>query len=183
MSKEKNNIEVPENEIPEESEIKTDEDVSETKAPEVVSKEEYDSVAEELKVHQDRQLRLAAEFDNYRKRTARERETLFRDAMASTVGEFLSVYDNLLRALENPTKDEAYKKGIEMIYCELCETLKKLNVKEIDPIDESFDPNLHNAVMHVEDDTVGENIVVQVLQKGFMLGDKVIRHAMVKVAN
>ena len=152
-------------------------------ACETVPKADYDALERELCEAKDARLRLAAEYDNYRKRTGREREMLFADATAMTVSEFLSVYDNLERALATPTEDTAYRKGVEMISAEFNEVMKKLRVEEIDPQGESFDPNLHNAVMHTEDEAFGENTVAEVFQKGFKIGDKVIRHAMVKVAN
>ena len=131
----------------------------------------------------DRYMRTAAEFDNFRKRTARERESLYADAASSTIGEFLSVYDNLERALETKSEDEAFFKGVEMIFAGLCETLEKLKVEVINPLNEPFDPQLHNAVMHVDDENAAENTVVEVFQKGFRRGERVIRHAIVKVAN
>ena len=97
--------------------------------------------------------------------------------------QFLPVYDNLERALKQNTEDEAYKKGVEMIMTQFCSTLEKLGVKEIECLGEKFDPAMHNAVMHVDDEEKGENEIVEVFQKGFKLGDKVIRFAMVKVAN
>ena len=131
----------------------------------------------------DRFLRLAAEYDNYRKRTAKEKEALWAQAKADTAVAFLPVYDNLERALKQETADEAYKKGVEMTMMGLKEILTKLGIEEIPALGETFDPALHNAVMHVEDDTVGENTIVDVFQAGFRLGGKVIRFAMVKVAN
>ena len=131
----------------------------------------------------DRLLRLMAEFDNYKKRSARERENIYTDIRVDTVTKFLPVYDNLARALAAETSDEAYKKGVEMIFHQLLDVFKKLGVEEISAEGETFDPNLHDAVMHVEDENYGENVIVQELQKGFKLGDKVIRFSMVKVAN
>lgn len=159
------------------------EDCRGDEAAETVPKHELDSLAAELDEYKDRYLRLAAEFDNYRKRMTRDRESAFKDAVAHTVNEFLSVYDNLILALDNPTTDDAYKKGIEMIFGGFCDKLARLGISEIDPKGEKFDPNFHDAVMHVEDETVGESIVVEVLKKGFKTEDKVIRHAIVKVAN
>ena len=131
----------------------------------------------------DRFLRLAAEYDNYRKRTAKEKEALWAQAKADTAVAFLPVYDNLERALKQETADEAYKKGVEMTMNQLKEVFSKLGITEIDALGKPFDPNLHNAVMHVEDESFGENTVAEVFQAGFMLGEKVIRFAMVKVAN
>ena len=131
----------------------------------------------------DRFLRLAAEYDNYRKRTAKEKEALWAQAKADTAVAFLPVYDNLERALKQETCDEAYKKGVEMTMNQLKEVFSKLGITEIDALGKPFDPNLHNAIMHVEDENLGENTVAEVFQAGFMLGDKVVRFAMVKVAN
>ena len=131
----------------------------------------------------DKYLRLAAEYDNYRKRTAKEKDSAWIEAKAQTVAAFLPVYDNLERALKQDTADEAYKKGVEMTMNQLKEVFAKLGVTEIDAQGKPFDPNLHNAVMHIEDENLGENIVAQVFQAGFMLGEKVIRFAMVQVAN
>lgn len=131
----------------------------------------------------DRYLRLAAEYDNFRKRTSKEKDAIYGDAQAKTVEAFLTMYDNLERATANPCTDESYKKGIELIFNQLCETLAKLKVEILDPKDEAFDPNFHNAVMHEENEELGENVVSEVFQKGAKLGDRVIRPAMVKVAN
>ena len=139
--------------------------------------------AQEPAVPREQFLRLAAEYDNYRKRTAKEKEGLWADAKADTVQAFLPVYDNLERALKQETADEAYKKGVEMTMNQLKEVFAKLGITEIDALGQPFDPNLHNAVMHIEDENLGENIVSQVFQAGFMLGEKVIRFAMVQVAN
>lgn len=147
------------------------------------AKAEEDSIQKQLAQQEDRFLRLAAEYDNYRKRTAKEKEALWNDAKADTAIAFLPVYDNLERALKQPTADEAYKKGVEMTMNQLKSVLEKLGITEIDALGKPFDPALHNAVMHVEDENFGENTVAEVFQAGFMLGEKVIRFAMVKVAN
>lgn len=132
---------------------------------------------------EDQYLRLAAEYDNYRKRTAKEKESAWTQAKADTVAAFLPVFDNLERALKQETSDEAYAKGVEMTMKGLQDVLTKLGVEVIPALGETFDPNCHNAVMHVEDESAGENTVVEVFQQGFTCGDKVIRFAMVKVAN
>ena len=137
----------------------------------------------EQMVSKDQFLRLAAEYDNYRKRTAKEKESLWTDAKADTVQAFLPVYDNLERALKQDTADEAFKKGVEMTMNQLKEVFARLGITEIEAEGKPFDPNLHNAVMHIEDENLGENTVAQVFQVGFMLGEKVIRFAMVQVAN
>ena len=145
--------------------------------------EPEEAPAQEQLVPREQFLRLAAEYDNYRKRTAKEKESLWAGAKADTVQAFLPVYDNLERALKQDTADEAYKKGVEMTMNQLREVFAKLGITEIEAQGKPFDPNLHNAVMHIEDENLGENIVAQVFQAGFMLGEKVIRFAMVQVAN
>ncbi len=144
---------------------------------------ELEKAEMELKEANDKYLRLAAEYDNYRKRTAKEKEMLYNDSTAAAAGAFLGVYDNLERALATPCADEGYKKGVELIFTEFCNTLSKLKVEIIDPAGEAFDPNFHNAVMHEENEELGENTVSEVFQKGAKLGDRVVRPAMVKVAN
>lgn len=131
----------------------------------------------------DQHLRLLAEYDNYRKRTAKEKESAWNDAKAATVKALLPVYDDLERALKQDTTDEAYRKGVELTMAGLQKALAGLGVEEIPALGQSFDANLHNAVMHVEDETLGENIVKEVYQAGFKLGETVIRYAMVVVAN
>ena len=131
----------------------------------------------------ERYLRLLAEFDNYKKRSAKERENIYGDARVDTVTKFLPVYDNLERALKAETADESFKKGVEMTFNQLMDVFKKLGVEEIESVGETFDPNFHNAVMHVEDEEKGENEIVEEFQKGFRIGEKVIRFSMVKVAN
>ena len=144
---------------------------------------EADALRKALADKEDQYLRLAAEYDNFRKRSQKEKEGIYQGAKSDAVAAFLPVYDNLDRALKQETADEAYKKGVEMTMAGLKEILSKLGVEELPALGETFDPALHNAVMHVEDESAGENTVVDVFQAGFRLGDKVIRFAMVKVAN
>ncbi len=158
-----------------------EEKTSEPKAAEKAEKK-IDPV-EELRGANDRYLRLLAEYDNYRKRSQKEKDNLYGDVKANAVTAFLPVYDNLVRALAQSTEDEAYRKGVEMIMTQFEQTLKKLGVEKIESLGKTFDPQLHNAVMHVEDETKGENEIVEVFQEGFRLGEHVIRFAMVKVAN
>ena len=158
------------------------------KAKEEKAKEEKAEAKDEKKAESpqgasDAYLRLLAEYDNYRKRSQKEKDSLYADIKADTVTKFLPVYDNLVRALKQGTEDEAYRKGVEMIMNQFCSTLEKLGVTKTESLGQKFDPKFHNAVMHVEDDEKGENEIVEVFQEGFMLGDKVIRFAMVKVAN
>ncbi|MFI3251485.1 MAG: nucleotide exchange factor GrpE, partial [Eubacteriales bacterium] len=131
----------------------------------------------------DRLLRLAAEYDNFRKRTIKEKVTLRDTALRETAIEFLPVYDNLERALKQETEDAAYKKGVEMTMTQLKTIFEKLELEKIPSLGELFDPNLHNAVTHVDDDRWGENTITEVFQEGFTHKDTVIRFAMVKVAN
>ena len=145
--------------------------------------EKIEALEKEQAALNDRYLRLCAEYDNFRKRSQKEKDALYGDIKANTVASFLPVYDNLERALKQGTEDEAYRKGVEMIMTQFCTTLEKLGVTPIECLGEKFDPTLHNAVMHVDDEEKGENEIVEVFQKGFKLGDKVIRFAMVKVAN
>ena len=146
--------------------------------------EQMEQAVRQLEATKEQFTRLAAEYDNYRKRTAKEKETLYQDAKADTIKEFLAVYDNLERAAAAPGgEDDPHKKGLEMIFTQYKELLKKLGVSEIEAQGRPFDPERHEAVMHVDDEKFGENEVAQVFQAGFALGDKVIRHAVVQVAN
>ena len=146
--------------------------------------EQMELAVKQLESTKDQFARLAAEYDNYRKRTAKEEETLYQDAKADTIKEFLAVYDNLERAAAAPGgEDDPHKKGLEMIFTQYKELLKKLGVSEIEAQGRPFDPERHEAVMHVDDENLGENEVAQVFQAGFLLGDRVIRHAVVQVAN
>lgn len=131
----------------------------------------------------DKLMRTLAEYDNYRKRSQKERLDIYPDAVASTVTKLLPVLDNFGRAMEVQCTDTEFKKGIDMIFTSFQEFLKGVNVEEISAQGGPFDPNLHNAVMHIEDDALEENMVAMVLQKGYKMGDRVLRHAMVQVAN
>ena len=157
------------------------EDVPVEEAPAEPTAEE--KLQKQFDEEHDRYLRLAAEYDNFRKRSQKEREALYTDIKAETAGKFLPVYDDLARALENETSDEAYKKGVELTMNNLKKIMQTLGVEEFGEEGEPFDPNAHNAVLHVEDENLGENVVAQVFQKGFRIGEKVIRFAVVKVAN
>ena len=158
---------------------------AETKTPEPEKKEPSElekALAAQAKEH-DQYLRLAAEFDNFRKRSAKEKDGIYQDAKAETAKKFLPVYDNLERALKNETADEAYKKGVEMTMRELVKILEAMDIKPFGMTGEPFDPQRYNAVMHVEDENLGENVIAEVFQTGFVMGERVIRFAMVKVAN
>ena len=141
------------------------------------------SLEDEMAALNDRYLRLCAEYDNFRRRSQKEKDNLYGDVKAEAVKQFLPVYDNLERALAQSTEDEAYRRGVEMIMTQFISTLEKLGVERIESQGEKFDPSFHNAVMHVDDEEKGENEIVEVFQQGFRLGDKIIRFAMVKVAN
>lgn len=148
------------------------------------AKKKLAETEEALSKQKDSLLRTAAEYDNYRKRTAREKESLYSDATADAVKEFLSVADNLERALEQ--KDctvEDLRKGVEMTQKQMLAALEKLGVTEMGSEGDPFDPQLHSAVAHIDDESLGENVVAKVFQKGYRIGDKVIRHAMVQAAN
>lgn len=172
-----------------EEEVKEEEQTEAPKAEEKVSEEpkaeekKEASADDELATLNDKYLRICAEYDNFRRRSQKEKTELYADVKASAVKSFLPVYDNLERAIAQETSDEAYAKGVEMIMSQFMKTLEGLGVSKIADIGEKFDPNLHNAVMHVDDEEKGENEIVEVFQKGFMLGEKVIRFSMVKVAN
>ena len=132
----------------------------------------------------DKYLRVAAEYENFRKRTQNERNNIYRDAVADTLGGLLPILDNLQYAAKYSDGDaEKVAQGLTMILSKLPETLEKMNIKAFGEAGEAFDPNLHNAVLHVEDESLGENVIAEVLQCGYMYGDKVLRYSMVKVAN
>ena len=162
-------------EVAEEAVAEASETVEET--PEVNEWEE------KYNAERDAHLRVAAEFDNFRKRTIKEKEASYGNGKADAVEKLLPVYDNLERALNQPTEDEAYKKGVEMTMTQLVGIFSGLGVEIFGNVGDTFDPNFHNAVMHTEDENFGENTICQVFQKGFKLGEKIIRFAMVQVAN
>ena len=138
---------------------------------------------EKYNAERDAHLRVAAEFDNFRKRTAKEKEQSYSNGKCDAVEKLLPVYDNLERALNQPTEDAAYKKGVEMTMTQLVGILNGLGVEIFGNPGDVFDPNIHNAVMHTEEEGVEENTITQVFQKGFKMGEKIVRFAMVQVAN
>lgn len=154
---------------------------AETEAP--AEESELDKKEKELAEQKDKYLRLMAEYDNFRKRTAKEKSETYSDAVSKTMCDILPVIDNFERAISSDSADEGFKSGVVMIFNQFKDVLKKLGVEEINPIGEQFDPNVANAVNQIEDENYGENTVAQVFQKGYRLGDKVIRYAMVVVAN
>ena len=146
--------------------------------------EQMELAAKQLESVKDQFIRQTAEYENYRKSTTKEKEGIYQDAKADTIKEFLAVYDNLERAsAAGGGEDSPHKKGLDMIFQQYKEILAKLGVEEIEAQGQPFDPEWMNAVMHVENDSFGENTVAQVFQAGFRMGDKVIRHAIVQVAN
>ena len=162
-----------------EFDIELDEETTpaqETAAPEENYKEKYEQ-------EHDLYLRLAAEYDNFRKRSQKEKDSAYTNGKADTLAKLLPVYDNLERAMNQPTEDAAYKKGVEMTMQGLIKIFTDLGVEVYGNAGDEFDPNLHNAVMHIESEDLGENTISQVFQKGFKTGEKVIRFAMVQVAN
>ena len=186
--KEEVKTEEPEIEAKEADGKKPEAETAEEKKPEEKKgKEKKDEKKSDLKAEMDalndKYLRICAEYDNFRKRSQKEKDSLYGDVKAETLKKFLPVYDNLVRALAQSTEDDAYRRGVEMIMNQFNVTMEKLGVTEIECLGKKFDPAFHNAVMHVEDEEKGENEIVEVFQKGFMMGDKVIRFAMVKVAN
>lgn len=180
-----------EQEVPAEETEEISEEIIEENNSEKVSEEEAgESLEDKIKAleeaaaaDKDKYLRLLAEYDNFRKRSIQEKLNAFSDATAKAALEVISVIDNFERAMAADCTDENYKKGVEMIYGQFIEVIKKLGVEEIEALGKEFDPNLHNAVSQVEDENFGENTVSQVYQKGYRLGNKVVRTAMVVVAN
>ena len=171
---------------------KKDKEVKETPVEETVETVETAEAAPEVpetdweakyNAERDAHLRVAAEFDNFRKRTIKEKEASYGNGKSDAVAKMLPVYDNLERALNQQTEDEAYKKGVQMTMTELVKIFTSLGVEIFGEVGEVFDPNLHNAVMHIENEELGENVIAAVFQKGFKIGDKVVRFAMVQVAN
>ena len=158
------------------------EETPETETP-VEEAPQADPWEEKYNAEHDSYLRLAADYDNFRKRTIKEKEQSYGNGKADAIEKLLPVYDNLERALNQPTEDAAYKKGVEMTMTQLVGIFTGMGVEIYGETGDSFDPNLHNAVMHTEEEGVEDNTITQVFQKGFKLGDKVIRFAMVQVAN
>ena len=161
----------------------TEETPVEETAEEVTETPEANPWEEKYNAERDAHLRVAAEFDNFRKRTIKEKEASYGNGKADAVAKILPIYDNLERALQQETTDAAYKKGVEMTMNELLKIFGALGVEVFGTAGDAFDPNLHNAVMHIDDENLGENTIAQVFQKGFKIGEKVVRFAMVQVAN
>ena len=153
---------------------------------ETIQKEEQTAIdpkQQELDELNDRYKRVLAEFENFKKRSGKERETLYNSILSDLIGGFLPIMDNLENALKAETKDSEYKKGVELVHKQFKELLKSKGVEEIPAVGETFDPTLHEAVSSVQDDTKGEKEIVQEYRKGYKIGSKIIRHSMVVVAN
>ena len=159
------------------------EETVETPVEEAPAEPEVNPWEEKYNAERDAHLRVAAEFDNFRKRTIKEKEASYGNGKADAVAKMLPVYDNLERALQQETSDAAFKKGVEMTMTELLKIFGSLGVEVYGNVGDRFDPNLHNAVMHIENEELEENSISAVFQKGFKIGDKVVRFAMVQVAN
>ncbi|WP_050697031.1 nucleotide exchange factor GrpE [Anaeromassilibacillus senegalensis] len=154
------------------------------KAEKEEMQKKLDEAEAALKKQKDQLLRTAAEYDNFRKRTEREKASIYTDATAAAVQEFLPVADNLERALaQQECSVEDLRKGVEMVQAQLMKALEKLGVAEMGAVGEAFNPDIHNAVSHIDDESADENVIAQVFQKGYKMGDKVVRHAVVVVAN
>ena len=177
MAEEKKMNEEAVEETPTPEEELVPEETAEEAAPETNPWEE------KYNAEHDARLRVAAEYDNFRKRAVKEKDAAYGNGKADAVAKILPIYDNLERALKQPTEDAAFKKGVEMTMTELTKILTGLGVEIFGEVGDSFDPNLHNAVMHTDDESLGENTIAQVFQKGFKIGEKVVRFAMVQVAN
>ncbi len=171
-------------EEPEETEASKDqpEEPSDGEKLEQLQKE-YDTLRASYDALTDKFLQLTVEYENFRKRSQREKEAVYPDAVAATVEKFLPVVDNFERAMACETQDTEYKKGVDLIYNSLLGVLQKLEVEAYAEVGEPFQPEIHNAVMHVEDDSLGESVISQIFEKGYKIGGRVIRHAMVQVAN
>lgn len=171
-----------------EKEVKEEKsEVKEKKSKSKTAKDKKEDVetklCKQLKDKDEQLMRVAAEYENFRKRSAKEKEENFQSAKVSVISDFLDVIDNFQRAKDAQCELEDYKKGVEMIFNQFYERMEKLGVEKFGEVGEQFDPEIHMAVMHEDDDEKGENEIVQVLQSGYKIGDRIVRHAMVKVAN
>ena len=179
------NKNIPETEAAEEAATNPEitEETAQEPAEQTAEPDPVAEIQEKLSQEQDKYMRLAAEYDNFRKRTQKEHDALFLNAKADTIGKFLPVFDNLQRAMAQETADEAYKKGVELTMNGLQTILDAMGVEAYGQVGDPFDPNYHNAIMQREDENFGESTICEVYQTGYKIGEKVIRHAMVIVAN
>ncbi len=158
-------------------------EVEPSESAEIVEEDAVNEAEAKAAEYLDRWQRLMAEFDNYRKRSEKEKADSYDYAVSNTVAEMLPIIDNFERALKVESSDKALYAGVEMIYKQIMGVLEKLHVTPIEAIGKEFDPNFHNAIMHIDDESLGENIIAEELQKGYVFKEKVIRHSLVKVAN
>lgn len=180
MAKKETNPETSQTQEPELEPVAEETPAEPAPQPEEAPVNEY---KEKYEHEHDTLLRLAAEYDNFRKRSQKEKDASYTNGKADTLAKLLPVYDNLERAMNQPTEDAAYKKGVELTMNELVKIFTGLGVEIFGNVGDSFDPTIHNAVMHTQDESLGENAIAQVFQKGFKIGEKVVRFAMVQVAN
>ena len=173
----------PETEEVPEAEQTPEETAAETPAEEKQPEEKKPDLSAQLAAEKEKYLRLLAEYDNFRRRSQKEKENIYTDVRGETLKKFLPVYDSLSRALATTAEDDPARKGLEMIMTQYENALSQLGVSLIEAVGQTFDANFHNAVMHVEDEAYGENTVVEEFEKGFKIGDKVLRYSVVKVAN
>lgn len=179
----KKDKELEENQIPETEAEETAEETEAT-VEEAPEQSELEALQSELNAAKEQYMRLAAEYDNFRKRTAKEKESTYNDAKAATYIQLVPVIDNFERAFAaEATELEDFKKGVEMVRDQLMTAFQQGGVEAFGAVGDEFDPNIHNAVMHGEDDSLGENVISDVFQKGYKMGDRILRHAMVKVVN
>lgn len=167
----------------EEQEIKEQEVTESEEVTEEAPLEEENEFEKKYNDVNEKYLRTLAEYDNYRKRTIKEKESIYPEAKAVVIEKFLPVLDNFQRAIESAENKDSFYDGVVMLKKQMDEVLGALGVEEIKAVGEEFNPEVHNAVMHVEDEEAGENIIVEEFQRGYKIGDRVIRHSMVKVAN
>ncbi len=173
----------PEAEAPKKEEKPAEEPKAKAEKEPKAKAEKEPDLKSQLAAEKDKYLRLLAEYDNFRRRSQKEKENIYTDVRGETLKKFLPVYDSLYRALMQTAEDDPARKGLEMIMTQYENALTQLGVSLIEAVGQPFDANFHNAVMHVEDESVGENIVVEEFEKGFKIGDKVLRYSVVKVAN
>lgn len=164
--------------------VKAEDKKKKKEKAEKIPKADYDRLQAEFDSHKQQHLRVLAEYDNFRKRSQNEKSGVYNNAISDAVNAILPVADNIDRALaqENASAEDM-RRGVEMIANQFKACFEKLGIAEIGGVGEAFDPNFHNAVSHIEDESLGENVIAAVFQKGYKLGDKVVRHAMVQVAN
>lgn len=183
MEKEKEQM-VQETAVEPEEAVPAKEEKKEKKKKLSPDQEKLEKLQKEFEEHKEQHLRVLAEYDNFRKRSQNEKSAVYNNAVSDTVQAILPIADNIERALaqENASAEDM-KKGVEMIEAQITAVFEKLGIKATGEVGEAFDPNLHNAVAHIDDGDLGENVIAAVYQKGYLLGDKVVRHAMVQVAN